>query len=215
MLALSTGGRKLSSVLCLGAHCDDIEIGCGASVLRLVQDNPNLHVTWVVLSSNPERAKEASRAAEVFLSGTERKTIKMESFRDSYFPHMGAEIKDYVHALGNEIQPDLIFTHYRGDAHQDHRLISELTRNAFRDHLILEYEIPKYDGDLSAPNFFIPVERDLCARKVDAIYDCFVSQQGRSWFTKETFWAILRLRGIESNSTSGYAEGFYAHKCVY
>lgn len=215
MLALSAGGKKLKSILCLGAHCDDIEIGCGASVLRLVQDNPGLHVTWVVLSSDSERAKEATRAAEIFLSGTQSKTIKLGSFRDSYFPYTGAEIKDYIQALRNETEPDLILTHYRGDAHQDHRLVSELTRNAFRDHFILEYEIPKYDGDLSAPNFFIPVERDLCAYKVDTIYDCFASQQGRSWFTKETFWAILRLRGIESNSASGYAEGFYAHKCVY
>jgi len=215
MLALSAGGGKLNSILCLGAHCDDIEIGCGASILRLVQENPDLHVTWVVLSSDPDRAKEASRAAEVFLAGTAHKTIKLETFRNSYFPFVGAEIKDYIHALSSTVQPDLILTHYRGDAHQDHRLVSELTWNAFRDHFILEYEIPKYDGDLSAPNFFIPVDRDLCTRKVDTVFDSFPSQQGRNWFTKDTFWAMLRLRGIESNSTSGYAEGFYARKCVY
>ncbi len=180
-----------------------------------MRDNPGVQVTWVVLSSNPERAQETSRAADVFLSGTKRKTIKIESFRNSYFPYVGAEIKDYIHALSRTVQPDLILTHYRGDAHQDHRLVSELTWNAFRDHLILEYEIPKYDGDLGAPNFFMPVERELCQRKVDAVFDSFPSQQGRNWFTKETFWAILRLRGVESNSASGYAEGFYARKCIY
>jgi LmbE family N-acetylglucosaminyl deacetylase len=215
MLALSAGGGKLGSILCLGAHCDDIEIGCGASILRLVRENPGVHVTWVVLSSTPGRTEEATQAADRFLSGTKHKTVKIEAFRDSYFPYSGAEIKDYIHALSRTVQPDLILTHYRGDAHQDHRLVSELTGNAFRDHLILEYEIPKYDGDLGAPNFFIPVDRELCESKVDVIYECFGSQRSRSWFTKDTFWAILRLRGIEANSASGYAEGFYARKCVY
>jgi LmbE family N-acetylglucosaminyl deacetylase len=215
MLSLSSGGGNLRSILCLGAHCDDIEIGCGGTVLRLVRDNPGLHVTWVVLGSNPERAQEATRAADLFLGGTPHKSVRIEAFRDSYFPYVGAEIKDYVHALRADIEPDLVLTHFRGDAHQDHRLVSELTANAFRDHLILEYEIPKYDGDLGAPNFFVPVDRDLCARKIDTLYECFATQQGRGWFTKDTFWSILRLRGIESNSASGYAEGFYARKCVY
>jgi LmbE family N-acetylglucosaminyl deacetylase len=215
MLSLSVDAGKLRSILCLGAHCDDIEIGCGASIRRLVQENPDVHVTCVTLSSDPERENESRRAVDVLLGEAAHKTVKIEDFKENYFPYIGSDLKDYMQDLRDSVSPDLIFTHFRNDAHQDHRLVSELTSNAFRNNFILEYEIPKYDGDLGTPNFFITLKHDQCRHKVDAIYDCFTSQRERSWFSKETFWATLRLRGIESNAASGYAEGFYARKCVY
>lgn len=214
---LKIGGMtgKLRSILCLGAHCDDIEIGCGGSVLRLLAENPGLQVTWVVLSSDEQRAKEARVSAEAFLEGAASPSIKIGAFRDSFFPYEGAKLKEHLLKIRQDLEPDLIFTHHRGDLHQDHRIVSELTWNLFRDHLILEYEIPKYDGDMGAPNFFIPLDQAQCRRKLEIVMESFVSQQGRAWFTEETFRALLRIRGVESNAASGYAEGFYARKCVF
>lgn len=215
MLKLGASTGKLRSLLCLGAHCDDIEIGCGGSVLRLLAENPGLQVTWVVLSSDERRAKEARASAESFLEGAAASSINIGAFRDSFFPYEGAKLKEHLLKIRQDLEPDLIFTHHGGDRHQDHRIVSELTWNLFRDHLILEYEIPKYDGDMGAPNFFVPLDQAQCRRKLEIVMESFVSQQGRSWFTEETFRALLRIRGVESNAASGYAEGFYARKCVF
>jgi LmbE family N-acetylglucosaminyl deacetylase len=201
-------------VLCLGAHCDDIEIGCGGTVLRLAQRFPAARFWWVVLSSNLERAAEAQRAAEHFLARAGKYDVRIECFRESYFPWVGAEIKDYFEALRDEVDPDLILTHHRHDRHQDHRLVAELTWNTWRDHLILEYEIPKYDGDLGSPNLFVALDEATARRKVYGILDHFPSQRRRAWFDAATFRAVLRLRGMEANAPSRFAEGFYAPKVV-
>lgn len=203
------GGYK---VLCLGAHCDDIEIGCGGSILRLIEQNPRLEFRWVVFSSTPERKREALKAARAFLGAGVRSRVEIRTFRDSFFPYQGKTIKEFVESIKRSFEPDLIFTHYRDDAHQDHRLISELTWNAFRNHLILEYEIPKYDGDLGSPNFFIGLNEALCRRKIANILQAFRSQAGKQWFTEDTFRAVLRIRGMESNAEGKFAEGFYCRK---
>jgi LmbE family N-acetylglucosaminyl deacetylase len=200
-------------LLCLGAHCDDIEIGCGGTILKLIDTYPDLTVCWAVLSSTPERADEARASAESFLASVQRKQIIINNFTDSFFPPAWAEIKRFMETLKPN-NPDLIFTHYRRDAHQDHRVISELTWNTFRDHLILEYEIPKYDGDLGTPNCFVHLDQGLCERKIGSILEHFRSQHGKQWFTDDTFRALLRLRGVESNSCDRYAEGFYCRKLV-
>jgi LmbE family N-acetylglucosaminyl deacetylase len=201
-------------VLCLGAHSDDIEIGCGGTVLALLGQYDNVAVRWVVFSANEERAREARASAEAFLAGAREKQVVVKNYRDGFFPFVGAEIKDAFEALKPEFTPDLIFTHYRDDRHQDHRLISDLTWNTFRNHLILEYEIPKYDGDLGRPNFFVPLEKATCARKVRHLLDSFKSQAHRPWFDEQTFLALLRIRGMEANSPSRYAEAFYCRKAV-
>lgn len=202
------------TILCLGAHSDDIEIGCGGSVLRLVSEMPNASFYWVVLAANEERAVEASASAEIFLAGAERKKIMVKKFRDSFFPYIGGEIKQYFETLKSEIKPDLIFTHYRHDLHQDHRLLSELTWNTFRNHFILEYEIIKYDGDLGAPNFFIPLDETICRKKVETIFRCFKTQGSRSWFTEDVFYSMMRIRGVECNAPDKFAEAFYCRKMI-
>ena len=216
MLKLNFGGRKqvFRKVLCLGAHCDDIEIGCGGTILRLARENPGLEFTWVVFSSNPKRKREALKAAGLFLEGVRKRTVEVKSFRDGHFPFVGSRIKDYFEKLKRRISPDLIFTHYRDDLHQDHRLISDLTWNTWRDHMILEYEIPKYDGDLGSPNLFVDLDETLCARKIRAIFAAFGSQTNRVWFTEDTFRALLRIRGMESRALGGCAEGFYCRKAL-
>lgn len=215
MLQLGATAGPLRSILCLGAHCDDIEIGCGGSLLRLIAENPDVKVTWVVLGSDEQRAQEARASAGLFLQGAAETSIKIGAFRDSFFPYEGAAIKEHLLAIRREVEPDLIFTHHRGDRHQDHRVVSELTWNLFRNHLVLEYEIPKYDGDMGAPNFFMPLDDGHCRRKLEIIMEAFASQRSRAWFSEETFRALMRIRGVESNAPSGYAEGFYAHKCVF
>ena len=210
-------GRQIEDVrvvLCLGAHCDDIEIGCGGTVLRLLSDRPHLEIHWVIFSSSPKRAEEARRSANVFLDAVPHKSITIHEFRDGFFPFQGIEIKENFEALKEHLKPDIIFTHYRDDLHQDHRTISDLTWNSFRDHFILEYEIPKYDGDFGTPNLFTPLPKDLCQRKVETILDCFTSQKHKSWFSPELFFAALRIRGMEANAPSGYAEAFYCRKAV-
>ena len=211
LFAAKNGVRK---ILCFGAHCDDIEIGCGGTILRLIQENPKLEFHWVVFSSNPVRRSEARRAASVFLHGAGRSRVVIRNFRDSYFPYDGKAIKQFVASIQKTFQPDLIFTHYRNDLHQDHRLISELTWNAFRNHLILEYEIPKYDGDLGSPNLFVGLNEVLCQEKIRNILVSFRSQNGKQWFTEDTFRALLRIRGIESNAEGRYAEAFYCRKAL-
>ena len=216
MLPLAFGGaaRRLRSVLCIGAHCDDIEIGCGATVMRLTELYPDAVVHWVVLSSSPVRSAEASASANRFLRATKGRHIEIKEFRNSFFPFEGSRIKEYFEELKGRVTPDLVLTHTRGDLHQDHRLTCELTWNTFRDHLILEYEIPKYDGDLGAPNFFVPVTVEQCDAKVSNILECFASQHDKAWFTRDTFMALMRLRGVECNSPSLYAEAFYCRKGV-
>lgn len=202
------------SILCIGAHCDDIEIGCGGAVLKLLAANPGTHVDWVVLTSDAEREVEARSAAEAILGGAASSTISVEGFRGRFLPYVAADVKEYFDGLGARCDPDVVFTHYREDLHQDHRLLCELTYNTFRDHLVLEYEIPKYDGDVGRPNTYVWLTREQCERKVATIVDGFPTQSEKHWFSGETFWALLRLRGIEAKSPSGYAEAFYSRKLV-
>jgi LmbE family N-acetylglucosaminyl deacetylase len=222
-LALATGMHKLGfcdaesgirNILCLGAHCDDIEIGCGGTILRLMQENPKLNFHWVVFSSSPRRKREALAAARLFLGTAVRSRVVIRNFRDSFFPHEWKGLKEFFESIRKRFQPDLIFTHYRSDLHQDHRVISDLTWNAFRDHFVLEYEIPKYDGDLGSPNFFVDLDEAVCARKIHNITASFRSQAGKQWFTEDTFRALLRIRGVESNAEGRYAEGFYCRKAL-
>jgi LmbE family N-acetylglucosaminyl deacetylase len=198
-------------VLLLGAHCDDIEIGCGGALLGLVRAYPKARFTWVTLGSDAQRADETRAAARQFLAGTLDPDVRVEPFRTSYFPHCAEALKDYFETL-KAVKPDLILTHYRHDLHQDHRVVNELTWNTFRDQAILEYEIPKYDGDLGVPNVFIPLSRADIERKCNILLDCFPSQHARPWFTRDTFLALARLRGIECNAPEGFAEAFHGRK---
>ena len=201
-------------ILCLGAHSDDIEIGCGGTILKLLEQFQDIEVYWVVFSATNQRKEEAIASANSFLESAHSKTIVIQEFRERFFPYIGLEIKEFFDQLSKEFSPDLILTHYRNDLHQDHRLISELTWNAFRNHMILEYEIPKYDGDLGNPNFFVHLEKSLYQRKVSYLMKHFQTQFNRQWFDEETFSSILRLRGIESNATDKYAEAFYCRKAI-
>jgi LmbE family N-acetylglucosaminyl deacetylase len=210
-LGQSTGVLR---VLCLGAHSDDIEIGCGGTILRLLAQRHNVEVRWVVFAASPARRLEGERSAEMFLRKAVKKEIVVRDFKESFFPYIGSEIKEYFEELKRTISPDVVFTHFRDDLHQDHRLISELTWNTFRDHLILEYEIIKYDGGLGSPNLFVHLNEEVCAEKVKYVMENFQSQRSHQWFTEETFRAILRLRGVESNAPEKYAEAFYCRKIV-
>jgi LmbE family N-acetylglucosaminyl deacetylase len=202
-------------VLCLGAHSDDIEIGCGATISRLLSEYPRINIHWVVFGSTGARTEEALNSANEILREITDKAVVVKGFRDSFFPYIGNEIKEYFEQLKADMEPDIIFTHYGRDFHQDHRLISELTWNTFRNHLILEYEIPKYDGDLGTPNFFVHLDEVTCQWKAEHLLRHFNTQSGRHWFTKETFLALSRLRGIESKSPGGHAEAFYCRKVTY
>jgi LmbE family N-acetylglucosaminyl deacetylase len=201
-------------VLCLGAHSDDIEIGCGGTLLALLDRHEDVVVRWVVFSAAGERAAEARASAAAFLARARSNEILLKEYRDGFFPYVGGYIKDEFESMKGEFGPDLIFTHCRDDAHQDHRLLCELTWNTYRNHLILEYEIPKYDGDLGAPNFFVPLDEAVCTRKARILLESFPSQRRRQWFDEETFRALLRLRGMEANSPTRYAEAFYCRKAV-
>jgi LmbE family N-acetylglucosaminyl deacetylase len=211
-LPLTGAAGKPLRVLCLGAHSDDIEIGCGGTVLALIAQVPCVEVAWVVLSGTGPRAEEARRSAALFLHGALKANVAVRDFRDGFFPYEGGRLKEYFEELKGAPGPDVIFTHHRADRHQDHRLVSDLTWNTFRDHLILEYEIPKYDGDLGRPNCYVPLDDAHCRTKVRHLLDAFPSQRDRRWFTEETFRALLRLRGVECASPTGYAEAFHAHK---
>ncbi|NNJ24989.1 PIG-L deacetylase family protein [Alienimonas chondri] len=205
-----TGVRE---VLCLGAHPDDIEIGCGGTLLRLLAENPGVRVTWVVFSGEGERRDEALRGADLFLNDAGERAVHVERFRDSYFP-FDSGLKDRFHELAAGVSPDIVFTHRRDDAHQDHRAVAELTWCAFRDHLIFEYEIPKYEGDLAPPNLFVPLDASTADRKIAQLAEAFPSQAARRWFTADTFRGLLRLRGVEANAVSGVAEAFHCRKLV-
>jgi len=203
------------TILCLGAHSDDIEIGCGGTLLKLLAEQSPIDVHWVVLGADGERRKEAERSAELFLYNARSSSVIIKGFRDSYFPYIGATIKETIEQLRDQVSPDVIFTHYRHDLHQDHRLLCELTWCAFRDHLILEYEIPKYDGDMGRPNVYVPLSETFCRYKVQSLMDVFNTQHAKRWFSEDTYWALLRLRGIECHSPSKFAEAFYANKLVF
>jgi LmbE family N-acetylglucosaminyl deacetylase len=213
-LRLDGGDNRALRILCLGSHSDDIEIGCGGTILRLAEQFPGSVFHWVVFSAEGVRSAEAQRAAELFVGRSRLQGPLLKTFRDGFLPFLGAELKDIFEDLKKTVSPDLILTHYREDAHQDHRLLCELTWNTFRNHLILEYEIPKYDGDLGRPNVFVPLEREVCQKKVGYLMEAFQSQRSKHWFQEETFLGLMRLRGMECNAPSGYAEAFYSRKLV-
>ena len=204
--------KKPPCILFLGAHSDDIEIGCGATVLTLARDCPDATVHWVVFSADGVRESEAQSSAVDFLAAFGDRKIETHTFRNAYFPSQQVQIKDAFEDLKSRVSPDLVFTHHRDDRHQDHRVIGELTWNTFRDHVILEYEIPKYDGGLGDPNLFVNVSDAICDQKLTKILDHFPSQAGKHWFTRDFFQALMRLRGAEGNSSSGFAEAFYCRK---
>jgi LmbE family N-acetylglucosaminyl deacetylase len=197
-------------LLCVGAHADDIEIGCGGLILSLLRGPHPVDVTWVVFSGSSQRQAEARRGAALFLKGAHRRRVIHHRFRDGFFPYDPA-IKKAFERL-KKVEPDMVLTHYRDDRHQDHRVLSDLAWNTFRDHVILEYEIPKFDGDLGSPNCFVALDREICARKVKFLGDAFGTQRDKHWFSDETFWALLRLRGMECRASGGYAEAFYGRK---
>jgi LmbE family N-acetylglucosaminyl deacetylase len=201
-------------VLCLGAHSDDIEIGAGGTLLKLAGDVPSLEICWVVFSAPGPRAEEAQRSADDFLDDIARKQVKIGSFRESYFPSEWPSIKEWFEEIKAEFDPDLIFTHYRDDRHQDHRVLSDLAWNTFRNHLIVEYEILKYDGDLGRPNLFVPLSEELCTRKIELLLKHFKTQSAKHWFTRESFEAMHRIRGVECASAAGRAEAFYCRKMI-
>jgi LmbE family N-acetylglucosaminyl deacetylase len=212
MLDLSCGGAKIDSALFLGAHSDDIEIGCGGTIQRLVAARPNARIHWVTLSSDGVRAEETRNAAAKLTSGAKSTDVRTESFAESFFPYRGADIKAYFERLKREMNPDVVFTHYRNDLHQDHRVVNELTWNTFRNHLVLEYEIPKFDGDLGSPNVFVPLSAELAAEKIRLVHASFPSQREKHWFDEALFPGLMRLRGMEAASPSGFAEAFTSRK---
>jgi LmbE family N-acetylglucosaminyl deacetylase len=214
MLTLRLPHGAPLTVLCIGAHCDDIEIGAGATVAAWAAAYPESRFVWAVFAGDERRVRETRAVASALIGDASRIDFVQFAFRDSYFPAEFAAVKDAVARLRQEFNPTVVLTHYERDRHQDHRLLSELTGNAFRDHMVLEYEIPKYDGDLGQPNVYVPVTRELARRKIDLLLSGYPSQAGRDWFTDETFNSIMRLRGIECRASSGLAEAFFARKLV-
>ena len=214
MLNLPRDFSSPLQILCLGAHSDDIEIGCGGTILRLAEQYPFCKFHWVVFSAQGVRAEEAKRGAMLFAGAKAASGALLKTFQDGFMPYLGADVKAVFEELKETASPDVIFTHNHSDAHQDHRLLAELTRNTFRNHLILEYEIPKYDGDLGQPTVFVPLPTELCQKKVQIIVDTFESQRSKRWFQPDTFFSLMRLRGMECNAPSGFAEGFFCRKLV-
>jgi LmbE family N-acetylglucosaminyl deacetylase len=214
MMPLGLAGRAGGPVrvLCLGAHSDDVEIGCGGTVLRLLAERPGSAVHWVVLSAAGEREREARASARDFLAGAGEARVAVQAFRESFFPSQWTEIKQFLEATRREFEPDVVLCHHRTDMHQDHRLVAELAWNTFRDHVILEYEIPKYEGDLGAPNVFVPLARAVADRKVELLMRHFASQLSRTWFRPDTFHGLMSLRGVECNALEARAEAFHARK---
>jgi LmbE family N-acetylglucosaminyl deacetylase len=212
-LQLATAGDRLS-VLCLGAHSDDIEIGLGATLLSMIARGLRLEVQWCVLSGVGERESEARASAAEFLSGAASARVEVMSFRDGFFPEQGEAIKSWFETLKMRADPDVIFTHYRDDAHQDHRQLCQLTWNTFRNHHILEYEIPKWDGDMGRPNLYVPISASMLQRKIDLLTRHFASQRSNDWFDVEVFHGLARLRGMECRAPELYAEGFFARKLI-
>jgi len=207
--ALEALARPIERVLAIGCHADDIEIGCGGTLIALTRAHPGLAITWVVLAAPGERAAEARASAETFLADAAESDVQVHEFRDGFLPYLGGEVKDVFEGL-KVVQPDLVFTHTRHDLHQDHRLACELTWNTFRNHLILEYEIPKYDGDLGSPNVFVPLEEAVVEAKLRIVREHYPSQRGKHWFDDELFRGLMRLRGMESSTR--YAEAFTCRK---
>jgi LmbE family N-acetylglucosaminyl deacetylase len=214
MLPLVISRPGAARVLAIGAHPDDIEIGCGGTLLKLIEDESVSAVCWVVLSGDPDRAAEARASADALLDGVPEKRVILRDFRDGFFPYEGGEIKGVFEALKRDFSPDVVFCHQRQDLHQDHRVTCELTWNTFRDHLILEYEVPKYDGDMGSPNLFVPLDDSLRRQKITHLFDHFESQRPKRWFKEDLFSGLLRLRGMECQSPTSYAEGFYCRKAV-
>ena len=206
-----SNGLKL---LVLGAHCDDIEIGCGGTLLKLTEQYKIAHLHWVVFASNETRKKEAHTSAEIFTSSISKKTVRIFDYKDGFMPAAWNDVKEEFEQLKGETEPDIIFTHYRHDLHQDHRVVNELTWNTFRDHTILEYEIPKYDGDLGNPNFYVELNKSHIQRKNEAILRSFESQRRKHWCDDTLFTALMRVRGVECAAGSGYAEAFHSRKMV-
>ena len=213
-LALNRTGADPLTILCLGSHSDDVEIGCGGTLLKLIESDRRVNLRWIVFSASEQRAVEARASAMKFSTGAADIQIEVKAFRDGFFPYLGSDIKEFFEDLKRRCDPDLIFTHYRDDRHQDHRLVSDLTWNTFRDHTILEYEIPKYDGDLGRPSVFVPLDADTAEKKARLITTLFRSQSGKSWMSEETFRSLMHLRGVECAAPSGYAEAFHARKVV-
>jgi LmbE family N-acetylglucosaminyl deacetylase len=213
LLARGPGDGPLR-LLAIGAHSDDIEIGCGGTILKLIEQGAVSQVCWVVLTGERTRAAEAANSAQAILGGVAERRVILKNFRDGYFPYDGAEIKGFFEELKRAFSPDVILTHQRSDLHQDHRVTCELTWNTFRDHLILEYEIPKYDGDMGVPNLFIPLDESLCRKKIEHLMTHFASQTPKRWFKEDLFSGLLRLRGMECNSPTSYAEAFYCRKAM-
>jgi LmbE family N-acetylglucosaminyl deacetylase len=210
-VAPDAGGYE---ILCLGAHSDDLEIGCGGTVLRLLAELPVARITWVVLSGDDDRAHEARRGASYVLGEHAGARIVLGTFRDGFFPHTPVPVKEFFEQLKREVQPDLIFTHNRDDRHQDHRFVSDLTYNTWRDHLVLEYEIMKVDGDLGNPNVYVTLDAATVDRKVNLLDECFGTQRDKRWFSEDAFRGLMRLRGVEAGAPSGYAEAFYGRKLI-
>jgi LmbE family N-acetylglucosaminyl deacetylase len=213
LFARRPGGEPLR-LLAIGAHSDDIEIGCGGTILKLIEQASLSEACWVVLTGERTRAEEARRSADALLDDIPGKRVILKDFRDGYFPYDGAAIKEFFEELKADFSPDVILTHQRSDLHQDHRVTCELTWNTFRDHLILEYEIPKYDGDIGVPNLFVPLDESLCRKKIDHLMTHFASQVPKPWFKEDLFSGLLRLRGMECNSRTSYAEAFYCRKAT-
>lgn len=212
-LLLSSPTHRPLRLLCLGAHSDDIEIGCGGTILTLLAERDDVHVDWVVFSADAEREREATASAERFLEGASSSSFTTFGLRDGFFPYQGDEVKEALESLKDR-RPDLILTHLREDRHQDHRAVSDLTWNTFRDHLILEYEIPKYDGDLGQPNVFVELTPEILDRKVALLVQGFPSQHRKAWFADETFRSLAALRGIEAPGAGSYAEGLVGRKLL-
>jgi len=199
-------------LLCLGAHSDDTELGCGGAILTLLEQHQGSRVVWTVFSGTAERAGEARQGAARLLAAAGKSEVSVLGFRDGFSPSEIAGIKETFEALKKHASPDVVFTHYNRDSHQDHRILSELTWNTFRNDLILQYEIPKYDPDLGNPNLLVPLERATAAAKGAVLMETFANQRDRTWFEPSTFNGLMRLQGMQCAAPSGLAEGFYAPK---
>jgi LmbE family N-acetylglucosaminyl deacetylase len=213
LLSLSAA-EPLRRILAIGCHADDIEIGCGGTLLTLAGSNPGIEVDWLVLAAPGERGREARGSAEAFLDGVGTARVEVHEFRDGFLPYVGGEVKDVFEGLKARVDPQLVFTHAGYDFHQDHRLACELTWNTFRNHLILEYEIPKVDGDLGRPNLYVPLSTAVVERKLALLEEHFGSQSGKHWFDRETFAGLMRLRGMESVAPERFAEAFTCRKAM-
>jgi LmbE family N-acetylglucosaminyl deacetylase len=211
-LSLTGGTEPLRRVLAIGCHADDIEIGCGGTLLTLARAAPDLELTWVVLAASGEREREARASAAAFMTGTNGGEVEVHGFRDTFLPYVGGEVKEVFVELGSRVTPQLVFTHLREDLHQDHRLACELTWNTFRDTLIFEYEVPKFDGDLGRPNVYVPLRADIVEEKIELLHRHFPTQVDKPWFDADTFRGLMRLRGMEANAPGRFAEAFTCRK---